>query len=87
MFLFRFKLSRTRPDLAQETKMRPPSHNIRTRDYIKSIPAVKQSKSLGLRMLGCWVCGFESRREPVCCPCCVWSGTGLWDVPVPRPYA
>jgi hypothetical protein len=32
------------------------------------------------RLIACWDCGFESRREYY-----VFSGTGLCDWPIPRP--
>ena len=40
-----------------------------------------------LRPLACWDWGFESRREHdnVSCKCCVLTGKGLYDGPIPRP--
>jgi hypothetical protein len=43
-----------------------------------------------LRPLACLRCGFESRRGAkmfVSCNCCVFSGRGLCDGPIPRPEA
>jgi hypothetical protein len=40
------------------------------------------------RPLACWDCGFESRRGAwisVSCECCVLSGRGLCDGPIPCP--
>ena len=43
---------------------------------------------VGLRPLACWDCVFESQScawMSVCCECCVFSGRGLCDGPIPRP--
>jgi hypothetical protein len=43
-------------------------------------PSVRAGKGVGLRLLACWDCRFESRKGmDVCCECCVLSGRDLCD--------
>jgi hypothetical protein len=45
------------------------------------------SKAWGLQPIACWNWGFESPRRHGCLSvlCCVLSGRGLCDGPIPRP--
>ena len=62
--------------------------------YEWTVPSVCTSLGVGLQMLACWDCGFETHRGYVCCQCCVCRGLcdelitppeesyGLWCVVV-----
>jgi hypothetical protein len=56
--------------------------------WLVADPSDRAVEGVGLRLLACWDCGFESRRRTwmfVCCECCVLSDRGLCEGPITRP--
>jgi len=65
------------------------TYNILTQiKFVYADPAARAVKDVGLWPLACWDCGFESCRGHgylSLVNCCMLSGGGLCDWPIPRP--